>query len=350
MAKRKRLALPDPEGVVPAASPTAPARGQMAGAMPAAPRRAAPIADVAGEAAARAAMEEIVGEMTAARREGRLILSLQLEAVDEAHLIRDRVAVADDDQTALITSLRERGQQTPIEVVELGQGRYGLISGWRRLTALRTLFTETRDARFGTIQALVRPARSAPDAYIAMVEENEIRANLSFYERARIAARAAEQGAFATPRQAVKALFASASRAKRSKINSFLVLYKAFDGALQHPQAISERLGLALVQRLSEDSTWEAKAKVRLRASSATDADAELATLAGLLAGPSARAEGSQTPPDTSPAAQVPKAAAALMQARDGRIVLTGAALDAALAADLHIWLCERLGLPVEQA
>jgi hypothetical protein len=35
-----------------------------------------------------------------------------------------------------------------------------------------------------------------PEAYLAMVEENEIRVGLSFYERARIVARAAEAGVF----------------------------------------------------------------------------------------------------------------------------------------------------------
>ena len=53
---------------------------------------------------------------------------------------------------------------------------YGLISGWRRLTALQALHAETGEARFATVQALVRRPETAADAYVTMVEENEIRA------------------------------------------------------------------------------------------------------------------------------------------------------------------------------
>ena len=135
-------------------------------------------------------------------------------------------------------------------MVDLGGGRYGLISGWRRLSRLARLHAETGEARFGHVQALLRRPDGASDAYLAMVEENEIRAGLSHYERARIAALAAEQGVFSSPQDALRHLFANASRAKRSKIGSFMVLHRELGDVLAFPAAIPERLGLALAQAL----------------------------------------------------------------------------------------------------
>ena len=107
---------------------------------------------------------------------------------------------------------------------------YGLISGWRRLAALKALHAETGEARFATVQALVRRPETAADAYVNMVEENEIRLGLSHYERARVAARATERGIFESEKKALLALFATASRAKRSRIRAFLDIYHALDG------------------------------------------------------------------------------------------------------------------------
>ena len=53
-----------------------------------------------------------------------------------------------------------------------------------------------------------------------MVEENEIRADLSFFERARIVRRAVEGGVFGSEKQALQSLFSAASYAKRSKIKT----------------------------------------------------------------------------------------------------------------------------------
>jgi hypothetical protein len=77
---------------------------------------------------------------------------------------------------------------------------------------------------------------------------------LSYYERARIAARAAEQGVYPGVTEALRGLFAAASRARRSKIGSFVALYQAFDDTLRFPSAIPERLGLSLAKALKEDS------------------------------------------------------------------------------------------------
>lgn len=249
MAKRKRLtpARPDYMGET---APAIQARGIPSAGVG---RTPPPIAQVAGDTAAQAALEELTEEFRVARADGRMVQSLPLDTVDETYLVRDRMAVDDIEMTALTESLRMRGQQTPIEVVELEQGRFGLISGWRRLSSLKALFAETGEKRFATVQALLRRPDSAADAYLAMVEENEIRVGLSYYERARIAARAAEQGVYLDETSALRGLFASASRAKRSKIGSFMVLYHELDDCLNFAAAIPERLGLALVKALKED-------------------------------------------------------------------------------------------------
>jgi hypothetical protein len=180
-----------------------------------------------------------------------MVVDLALDAIAPDHLARDRLPQEDPEMVHLRESLRVHGQRTPIEVTPLsGALPYGLISGWRRLSALRALHAETGDARFATVQALVRAPASAQDAYVAMVEENEIRLGLSYYERARVAARATERGVFESEKKALLALFASASRAKRSRIRGFLDIYHALDGHLRYPTHLPERLGLKLVERV----------------------------------------------------------------------------------------------------
>lgn len=75
-----------------------------------------------------------------------------------------------------------------------------------------------------------------------------IRVGLSQYERARVAARATERGVFPSEKAALLALFAAASRPKRSRIRAFLELYHALDGVLRYPAHLPERLGLQLVE------------------------------------------------------------------------------------------------------
>ncbi|MGI8942981.1 MAG: ParB N-terminal domain-containing protein [Qipengyuania sp.] len=183
-----------------------------------------------------------------ARAEGRMVVDLALDAIAPDHLARDRLPQEDPEMVHLRESLRVHGQRTPIEVTPLsGALPYGLISGWRRLSALRALHAESGDARFATVQALVRAPASAQDAYVAMVEENEIRLGLSHYERARVAARATARGVFESEKKALLVLFANASRAKRSRIRAFLEIYHALEGSLRFPTHLPERLGLKLV-------------------------------------------------------------------------------------------------------
>jgi ParB family transcriptional regulator, chromosome partitioning protein len=244
----------------------------------------APIAQVAAEAAAGAALEEMAETLRTAREEGRFVLDLPLTDIAPDHLVRDRILVEDEEMAALKESIRLHGQRAPIEVTlldgEAGALPYGLVSGWRRLTALAALHAETGEPRFARVRALVLRPESAEAAYVAMVEENEVRVGLSQYERARIAARAAERGVFADVEAALRALFASASRPKRSRIRAFLEIHDALDAVLRFPQAIPERLGLRLVERLREGQGPRIAAK--LAESPPTTADEELALLEDL--------------------------------------------------------------------
>ena len=290
MAKRKRLTPPVPGEVPDAPIAAKPATGGNPMAMPPAPARA-PISDMAGAAAATAALSEVSAALEAARSEGRLVQSLPLDAIDAGHLVRDRLtsAIAEDEMQTLMTSLRQRGQQTPIEVMETEPGRYGLISGWRRLSALRRLQTETGEAQFGTVLALVRRPETAAEAYVAMVEENEIRVGLSYFERAQIVLRAVQEKVYTTEKQALNGLFGSASRAKRSKIKSFLPLVQDLGGRLNFPTAIGERLGLKLSARLAEKG-FPAWAAYALSQADRPTSDAELSVLAEIAgSGPDAR-------------------------------------------------------------
>ena len=266
MAKRKRLGGPLESYL----STSAPVSDTSAAA--------APIARVAGEASINAAFDEVSRELQAARSEGRLLQRLPLDSIETTWLVRDRThpgGADDPDFAALLDSLRRNGQRHPIEVTELGQGRYGLISGWRRVSALGHLHAETGEARFATVLAVLRRPASSEDAYIAMVEENEVRLGLSYYERARIAAKSVEAGVYPTPKAALQSLFASASRAKRSKIGSFLALHDVLGDLVRFPQALTERTGLALVKILNADEAAKARLRHRLETAPAEGPEAE---------------------------------------------------------------------------
>ena len=206
----------------------------------------APIADIAGDVSTTAALDELSQTIQTARSRGRMIIEVPLDKIETDFLVRDRVIVDDAEMQTLVESIAARGQQTAIEVVDLGTGRYGLISGWRRCQALQQLYARTGEARFGFALAVNRQPVDQAETYLAMVEENEIRVGLSYYERARIAAKATALGVFDTEKQALNKLYASASRSKRSKIRSFLTIYHAMDDALKFPETLGERLGLKL--------------------------------------------------------------------------------------------------------
>lgn len=225
-----------------------------------------PIASVAGEAAAltqlgtpesREAAERDKRDaerLREAEKNGQLAIDLPLADIAADELVRDRMALDPEEMEELKTSIAAHGMRMPIEVFKLAEPRggahYALLSGYRRLAAIRELHGLTGDQKFATIRALVREPGTVPAAFVAMVEENEIRSGLSQYERGRVAVLAVEQGAFGTVEEAVDALFHAGSKAKRSKLRSFALIHEELGDLLVFPQALSERQGLRLASAL----------------------------------------------------------------------------------------------------
>jgi ParB family chromosome partitioning protein len=340
MAKRKRLTPPvmTPDAArtesIPGGLEAKSMQSYPLGVHPPIPASRPPIAQVAGDASNQAALEEVAQELQTARSQGRMVQSLPLEAIKADHLVRDRLALDSSEMEALKTSLRARGQQTPIEVVDLGQGVYGLISGLRRLTALKEL--QADGGAVTHIQALIKPIDTVSDSYVAMVEENEIRANLSFYERARLAAEAAKLGVYPNAQRAVQALFVSASSSKRSKIMTFLTVHGALDASLRFPAAIPERVGLALAGAIEADATFAPKLRDVLRKLPPQDAKEERTALERALA----RVGKAKPAPKAARGREV--APGVRFEAQKGRVVLSGQGVTPQLQEALAQWLAEQ--------
>lgn len=340
MAKRKRLTAANPmflEG----SEPPAPASTR------------APIADVAHDTSATAALEEVAGELTRARETGRMIVQIPLDRIDLAYLVRDRLAADDEEMETLVTSLRDRGQQTPVEVTRLEDGRYGLISGWRRCQALSRL--QERGEGDGLVLALERRHEDASEAYRAMIEENEIRVGLSYFERARIVDVAVTQGIFDSHKKALQTLFAAASRAKRSKIGSFIVVVQALSHQMVFPQALGERLGLRLARLVDlypdkADALRQAYALARFETPEEEQAflTTWVATAEAEEKGAEQLAAGAAKPErPVKPAPEESRPCADLVarfHAGENRLELTGAGLTDELRAGLMDWLAARAG------
>jgi ParB family chromosome partitioning protein len=164
-------------------------------------------------------------------------------------MIMDPEAMAELKHSIAISGLR-----LPIEIFEIldpGEGpKFGLLSGFRRLAALRALEAETGQRKYATIRAILRHPGSVAGAYLSMVEENEIRASLTPYERGRVAVLAVQQGAYDNVEQAVNGLFHAASKGKRSKIRSFALVHEELGDMLAFPEHLSERAGLRLAGAL----------------------------------------------------------------------------------------------------
>ena len=106
-----------------------------------------------------------------------------------------------------------------------------------------------------------------------MVEENEVREELSHFERGRIAVIAANQGAFANTEDAVNRLYATGSKAKRSKVRSFALIFEELGDMLEFPEALTEKRGLRLAAALRSGA--EGRLRKALSERPPADADEE---------------------------------------------------------------------------
>ena len=222
-----------------------------------------------------------------AEGQGRLIKEVALEEIEAMSMQRDRTIMDSEALGELQHSIAAHGLRLPVEVYALTTPkwikRYGLLSGYRRFVAQQNLLSQTGDDRFARIKAVMRDPDQMGGAFVAMVEENEIRQDLSHYERGRISVIAAQQGAFATTEDAVAEMFAAASKAKRSKIRSFAMIFEELGDMLQFPEALREKDGLRLAQGLRGGA--EAQLRDVLGAGQAEDAKSEWALIEGVLAG-----------------------------------------------------------------
>lgn len=233
-------------------------------------RGLAPIAQVAADSAALsqpsspedrtrlAHLERREADLKGAETEGRLLVDLPVGDIDADAMVRDRSVIDAGEMLELRLSIAANGLRLPIEVYELPEtggarvARFGLVSGYRRLMAVRELLGLTEDDRYKTIRSIIRPAADADAAFVAMVEENEVRSELSQFERGRIAVLASQQGAFLNVEDAVNKLYATGSKAKRSKVRSFALIFEELGDMLEFPDVLSERRGLKLAQALRQ--------------------------------------------------------------------------------------------------
>ena len=183
--------------------------------------------------------------------QGRVIDLIGLDQIDENALVRDRTILDAGELAELKNSISGHGLRLPVEVFRAdGDKPFGLISGYRRMHAVRELYALTGDAKYQTIKAIIRDPDDLGGTITAMVEENEIRASLSHYERGRIAVIAAQRGVFSTAEEAVNQLFNAGSKAKRSKIRSFSLIFEELGDMLEFPEDLREKDGLRIATAL----------------------------------------------------------------------------------------------------
>ncbi len=178
--------------------------------------------------------------------------AVKLCEIDASALPRDRTALDETALAELATSIALSGLRQPIEVFESQPGPgilpYGLISGLRRLTAMRRLAAGDPDA---TVPAFVRTPRDAAHAMAEMVAENEIRADLTPWERGRIVVEARDAGIFDTLDAATAGLFPALDRNRRTRVRAIAgVVDELGDGLLTDPRALSQNQILRLATAL----------------------------------------------------------------------------------------------------
>ncbi|NIZ12325.1 ParB N-terminal domain-containing protein [Phaeobacter sp. HF9A] len=302
MAKRRRLIAPDTAEIEALEEGFAakPKLNPFEGGSTSAP----PIAKVSAEAAQAHGMAAVTDRVELARdradagkwREaeaaGQIVQMIPLEEIDREYLRRDRMQIDEEELQELIASIRANGLRSPVEVVALAEGGFGLVSGFRRLEAYARL--NRSQEGFEQIPAFLRKGAESADAYVAMVEENELRANLSPYERGRIAVLVAGQGVFGSVEEAVDGLFAAASKAKRSKVRSFAVVHEGLGDLLRFPNGMAEKLGLKLATALRAGGQGALRKAIAGSAPEDDRAEARLleAALADLAPAPQEKSRG----------------------------------------------------------
>ena len=183
---------------------------------------------------------------------------IPLSLINPDALPRDRMTLEPAALAELQNSIATDGLRQPIEVwrlttphlTESGETHeYGLISGLRRLTATQNL-AKYRPEAYPTIDAFLRTPKSLPDALAAMVAENEIRADITPWEKAMLILNAVAEDIFPTPDAAIAALFAPSNPTNRSRLRATVTVTEELNGILTDPTAYSLRQLLRIAAAL----------------------------------------------------------------------------------------------------
>ena len=221
---------------------------------------------------------------------------LPIDGIKTSKLARDRKAERDPEIDDLKKSILAIGLSNPIRV-EADEGGIELIQGFRRLTAFRELYQETKDERFARIPAAVLAAGETLEGlYRRMVDENLVRRDVSFAEMAQLAMKYASDPATEASDidGAITHLYPSVARQKRNYIGHFATLMGYLGTHLSYPEAIPRALGLELEKRLSakkERIGWLQALLIERQAQSAVEEVKVLRDYLASLAAPDKKAQ-----------------------------------------------------------
>ena len=172
------------------------------------------------------------------------IIHLALDAIDATALPRDRTTLNPAAMDDLTASIAAGGLRQPIEVWQLSTPdaplTHGLIAGFRRLQAHHRLHALRRDGSFATIAAFLRTPASLPQALAAMVEENEIRAEVSPWDKARLLVEVTAQGLFPTIDAALAEIHANTTKQKRARLRAAVQVVEELEGLITTPDRLTE--------------------------------------------------------------------------------------------------------------
>ncbi len=183
-----------------------------------------------------------------------MIHHIPLSQIAPFALPRDRLTLDPAALSELQSSIATEGLRQPIEVWRLSQPTedghlYGLISGLRRLTAHQNL-SRLNPTRWPTIAAFLREPRDIPHALAAMVAENEVRAEITPWDKGRILVEVVREGHFPTLDAAAQALHPSASRQKRARLRAVASVVEELEGEITTPERLTENRLLRLAAAL----------------------------------------------------------------------------------------------------
>lgn len=170
------------------------------------------------------------------------LIPMQLIA---AHaFLRDRTAPDPEALAELRHSILTDGLRQPIELVELSEPldgcTYALVSGMRRLTAMREIARLKGQEDTATIPAFLRAPQTMVQILRDIAAENEQHAPVSIYEKGRFLVQAVQEGYVDTLDSAISQLFPGTQRAKTYRLRAAAEVAEALEGRLSTPEALTQ--------------------------------------------------------------------------------------------------------------